>query len=343
MSIEASHKFNQIVKRVEFFPFEWSANLIAVVFNDSVQILKYTESTQRKDDISDQTDSRNEPCKLNLVLTIPFQQKIDNFTWNPKTIITSLKPVISFAVSDCAQNVIFCTSSSDQHQSIETDHRQNVQTLIEKFDVDCIYSMSFDYQSGEFLALTADNSLYLWDCNESKLRARFSLQSPGASVCWHRDEQTKFMVTEASGVIRIYSLDTLRPVFSLLCFNEQTKRISTPILSFDWSQLSPEIIIANTINEILIWNTSKSSLPEKVIDNFDRLKKLKLCHSKDNLIGFIDGNDACSKFTILNYKSNQTIYQSKNLKLLNSFSFNSVLPIVAISNEQQVTIKKVVG
>ena len=50
------------------------------------------------------------------------------------------------------------------------------------------------------------------------------------------------------------------------------------------------------------------SLPEKVIDNFDRLKKLKLCHSKDNLIGFIDGNDACSKFTILNYKSNQVFF-----------------------------------
>ena len=49
MSIEASQKFNQIVKRVEFFPFEWSANLIAVCFNDSVEIFKYIEAAQRKD------------------------------------------------------------------------------------------------------------------------------------------------------------------------------------------------------------------------------------------------------------------------------------------------------
>ena len=120
--------------------------------------------------------------------------------------------------------------------------------------------MEFDYQSGEFLAVAGDNSLFLWDCNESKLRARFSLQSPGMSICWHRDEQSKFMVAEASGVIRIYSLETLRPVYSLLSFNETTKRINTPILSFDWSQLSPEIVLANTCNEILIWNTSKSRL-----------------------------------------------------------------------------------
>lgn len=120
--------------------------------------------------------------------------------------------------------------------------------------------MSFDSQSGEFLAFTADNSLYLWDCVGSKLRAKFCLQSPGASVCWHRDEQTKFMVAETSGLIRIYSLETLRPVYSLLCYNDSIKRIATPILSFDWSQTSPEIIAANTSNEILIWNTSRSRL-----------------------------------------------------------------------------------
>lgn len=45
MSIEASQKFDKTVKQVEFFPFEWSANLIAVCFDQSVQIFKYQEST----------------------------------------------------------------------------------------------------------------------------------------------------------------------------------------------------------------------------------------------------------------------------------------------------------
>lgn len=45
MSIEALQKFNKTVKKVEFFPFEWSANLIAVCFDESVQIFKYQESS----------------------------------------------------------------------------------------------------------------------------------------------------------------------------------------------------------------------------------------------------------------------------------------------------------
>lgn len=118
--------------------------------------------------------------------------------------------------------------------------------------------MAFDSHSGEFLAFTADNTLYLWNCQDSSLKAKFSLQSLGAKVCWHRDEHTKFMVAETSGLIRIYSLETSSPVYSLLCYNESIKRITTPILSFDWSQISPEIIVANTSNEILLWNTSGS-------------------------------------------------------------------------------------
>lgn len=66
------------------------------------------------------------------------------------------------------------------------------------------------------------------------------------------------MVGEKSGVIRIYSLETLRPVYSLLCINETTKISGVPLLSFDWCQVNPEVIIANTNTEIYVWNTSKS-------------------------------------------------------------------------------------
>ena len=61
----------------------------------------------------------------------------------------------------------------------------------EKFDIDCIYCLSFDHQSGEYLAFTADNYCFLWNCNESKLKAKFVLQSPGVNICWHRDEKSK--------------------------------------------------------------------------------------------------------------------------------------------------------
>ena len=44
MSVELSQDFNQLVKKVDFFPYEWSSNLLAVCFADSVKFFIYNES-----------------------------------------------------------------------------------------------------------------------------------------------------------------------------------------------------------------------------------------------------------------------------------------------------------
>jgi hypothetical protein len=72
-------------------------------------------------------------------------------------------------------------------------------------------------------------------------------------------------------------------------------------------------------------------LPEKILDNYDNLRNVKLCQFKPHLYGFKEGNDALARITIMNYKSNQLVYQSKDIKLLESFSVHSVLPVLLIS------------
>lgn len=47
------------------------------------------------------------------------------------------------------------------------------------------------------------------------------------------------------------------------------------------------------------------SLPEKTLDNYEQLKCIRMSHFKENLIGLIDGYDACSKLSVLNFKTNQ--------------------------------------
>jgi hypothetical protein len=98
------------------------------------------------------------------------------------------------------------------------------------------------------------------DCSEQEpnLRAKFLLQSPGINICWHRDEKSKFMVGEKSGTVRIYSVESLKPLYSLSCLNNITKEIGYPFMSFDWCQFSPEVIIANTNTDIYVWNTSRT-------------------------------------------------------------------------------------
>lgn len=60
-----------------------------------------------------------------------------------------------------------------------------------KINADIIYKISYDHQDGKFIAFTADNSCFIWDCDAAELRCQFMLQSPGVGISWHRDEKNK--------------------------------------------------------------------------------------------------------------------------------------------------------
>ena len=64
------------------------------------------------------------------------------------------------------------------------------------------------------------------------------------------------MVAEKSGFIRVYNLEHLQPTFTLMTLGSKIE--SLPVLSADWCQINPEIVVASTISDVLIWNTSSS-------------------------------------------------------------------------------------
>ena len=66
------------------------------------------------------------------------------------------------------------------------------------------------------------------------------------------------MVAERFGFIRIYNVETMRPMYTLMCTDIAKDSPRLPILSFDWNQTNPETVIATTKTEIIIWNTSNS-------------------------------------------------------------------------------------
>ena len=128
--------------------------------------------------------------------------------------------------------------------------------------------------------MTADNYCFLWDSLNSKMKAKFLLQSPGVNICWHKDEKSKVllavkiiflvynkntiyilfqvMVGEKSGLIRIYNVETLKPLFTLMCNGFNSTVSHNPLLSFDWSESNPEVVVGSTINTIVLWNTFNS-------------------------------------------------------------------------------------
>jgi hypothetical protein len=292
--------------------------------------------------INNKSDSGSGNYRLNLITTMQFQQRIDQFTWSPQTFYSNIKPTINFAVCNSTQHLLEYTHTLNGNQNSE-DNSKNTEIRREKLDVDSIFDIAYDLQNGDTLAIVADNYCFLWDSVNGKLRAKFQLQSPGVNICWHKDEKSKLMVGEKSGLIRIYHVETLKPLFTLMSNGFNSNSHHNPLLSFDWSDTSPEVVVANTLNTIVLWNTFNSCLPDKVIDNFVKLKMIKMANFKENLIGFIDGRDASSKLTVMNFKTNQVIYQSQSLKLLESYSFNAALPIIAIANEHQLNITKVIN
>jgi hypothetical protein len=67
------------------------------------------------------------------------------------------------------------------------------------------------------------------------------------------------MVAERLGLIRIYNLESLKPIYTLLCMSTfETELLNTCLLSMDWCQSSPEIVVASTSTDIILWNTYKS-------------------------------------------------------------------------------------
>lgn len=335
MSIEASASFNLSVKKVEFFPYEWSQNLLAVCLPNEVKIFSFNPEEYVKNGEVPPNENA-----LQALMTVPFQGRIDHFSWSPKTNVATLKPIIQFAVCDNYHNLIFCTAdlSKESVRTLDSDLSSFVKITETKIDADVIYKIAYDNQNGDMIAFTADNSCYLWDCENSELASKFMLQSSGVGICWHRDEKNKLMIAERSGLIRIYNLETMRPMYTLLSMDPVNDPVSLSLLSFDWCQTNPEVVIATTRSDIIFWNTSKSCIPENLIDGVDSLKMCKIAKFKDDVIGYLTGTDTCSKLTIMNYRLNQIVYQTKNMKLLNSFSFNSIQPVVAIANEQKLTI-----
>ena len=77
--------------------------------------------------MNQQQDKQNQK-RLQQIASIPFQQKIEQFSWSPKTTISSLKQTINFAVSDCTQNVVFCNFNLNSLQ--QEQQGENLQSNI---------------------------------------------------------------------------------------------------------------------------------------------------------------------------------------------------------------------
>ena len=62
------------------------------------------------------------------MLTVPFQGRIDHFSWSPKTNIATLNPVIEFSICDNNGNLIMCYN--ELNKEIDLNQSNNLKTNV---------------------------------------------------------------------------------------------------------------------------------------------------------------------------------------------------------------------
>jgi hypothetical protein len=75
------------------------------------------------------------------------------------------------------------------NQSVDMTFNTSFNDLLKS--VDYVHEMSFNYDNGNLIAITADNYCFLWNCDNSQLEANFKLTTPGVKLCWNEDEKNK--------------------------------------------------------------------------------------------------------------------------------------------------------
>jgi hypothetical protein len=134
------------------------------------------------------------------------------------------------------------------------------------------------------------------------------------------------MIFEKSGHIRIYNIHTFEPTYTLMSVHSRVD--SLPLLHGDWCQLNPSIVISNTNSDVLLWNAASSCLPEKLVQNLDNIKTLKLAQYKENILGYVCGNDICSNIKIINFKTNQVFSGTLSFVFIRKYFCSSANSIV---------------
>lgn len=101
-----------------------------------------------------------------------------------------------------------------------------------------------------FLASTGDdNTVKLWETETFRCIATLPLTSPGISVGWHREDNSKLLVAEKTGLIRFYNVETQSPIISL--------DYGKPLSSIHWAPSDSQLVASLQLGELLIYDLLK--------------------------------------------------------------------------------------
>ncbi|GFO12359.1 nucleoporin nup37 [Plakobranchus ocellatus] len=299
------------VQCVEFSPFEWSSQLLAVGTSSSgvsVYSCRFQEEGSEIKGNIEYTRLKDFPMKCSPLC----------IAWSPQTSLHVLPKIMSFAVAsdDRTLKVFASDMNSSNSMKILWGHKGFVNAL------------TFDPSEGIHLASTGDDmTCRVWTVVDAQQAFLFQLTSPGMAVAWHSDEPYKLMVAQKDGLIRFFSLHNQQPIQSLSCGQG-------PLLSADWSRHNNLLVGAVSGSDWLVFDVSSSSLPiERRPAHAEgaRLFRWSRCH--ESLVA------TCGRpgrqLKVFNTRHQQE-HVNTSLKVAYSLSWHLTLPILAVGGDKAV-------
>uniref|UniRef100_A0A1B6DC57 Nucleoporin Nup37 n=1 Tax=Clastoptera arizonana TaxID=38151 RepID=A0A1B6DC57_9HEMI len=307
----------QVIK-VEFSPYEWSHNLIAIAYPDEINIgiIKFQEESEEME----------EEIEFEILKSFELSSRgsrVHDLAWSPETSLNVIPKCLFLSCATSEFNIlVYSTNMTDESNKQELIGHRN-------------YINSISYEStGDYLASVSDDlTCRIWDVKNSyECSANFPLKSPGMSVRWHSEDNGKLLVGEKNGTIRVYNVERQQAILSF-----DTNMV--PLMDADWSPSNCYRVAAIVAGNLVIWDTTRPSRPiESRALHPDGGRFLRYSPQSDHHIATIGQPDNTLKIIHTNMKHPAI---NATLKLAGGLTWMFRLPYICVGVDRSICLWKV--
>ncbi|XP_076466932.1 nucleoporin Nup37-like [Babylonia areolata] len=297
----------EVVRCVEFSPFQWSCQLLA--FGTATKVSVVSCRFQEED-----VDLQG--LDYSAVKDVQMDHGVACLAWSPKTSISMLDKHLCFAAACDDHNVRVFTS----------DLKETNSTQVLKGHTDFVNAVTFNPNEEDQLASTGDDlTCRVWSGGEGD-SAVLKLTAPGMSVCWHCDDPLKLMVAQKDGIIRFFSLSNQQPIKSLSCG-------VSPLMDCDWSKHNYLLVGAVAGSDWIVFDTASSSTLDKRQAHVEGARSFRWSRSHESLLATLGRpNRQIKVFNTLH----QQLHVSVTLPVAYGLSWHCALPVLAVGGDRRV-------
>lgn len=235
------------IDAIAFCPFANAENLLAIGSRDGLCIGLCKFNCQRQDNGKAYVNVGKEPLHEYSVIINISVADISCIAWSPASNMKHLPRTVIIGTG--TKSGIINIYTADVKQNSETE--ESPITAHE----DCVNDLAFEPIEGqELVSVSDDHTSKVWNVSSGELICSFPLGYPGMSVCWHPEQQGKFMVAELGGRVRFYDMKSQQAILSVDCKKQC-------LTSADWCWLNQSKIGASSDMEWHLWDITKSSFP----------------------------------------------------------------------------------